>query len=172
MSVLPSLDPACEVLLSAARGNAPDTDRKCLALFSLIETSQTLSSWLRRELARSNLTENGFRLLAQVHQHETDGITSTEISTELHLPRQVISTTLGRLELSGLLTRERSSGDRRTLTLKLTAEGRRVFAAALQHCLHEINCIMSRLTPRDLDQLDQTCVQLRRLLAGHPPTAA
>ncbi len=172
MSVLPSADPACDVLLSAARGDSPVTGRKCHALFSLLETCQVLSQWMRRELARSNLTENGFRLLAQVIKHEAGGVTPTAVSAGLGLPRQVISTTLGRLEISGLISRERSTADRRTFTLKATPEGHRVFSFALQHCLHEINRVMSHHTPRDLAQLDQTCVELRQLFAGQPSSSA
>lgn len=172
MSVLPSPDPAHAVLLSAAREDSPDTERKCHALFSLIEACQAFSAWLRRELARSNLTENGFRLLAQVLKHEANGVTPTDIAGGLGLPRQAVSTTLGRLEISGLITRQRSTGDRRTFILKTTPEGRRVFSAALQHCLQEINRLMSQLPPRDFAQLDQTCVQLCRFFAAPSSTHA
>lgn len=169
MSVSPSADPACDVLLSAARGNSPGTGRKCHALLSLIETCQSLSTWLRRELARSNLTENGFRLLAQVIRRETEGVTPTDIATGLGLPRQVVSATLGRLEVSGLITRERSAGDRRTFTLKVTPEGRRVFSSALTHCVQSINRVMSTLEPQDVARLDDTCVQLRQFFTTPIP---
>lgn len=169
MSALPSVDPACDVLLSAARNAPAHTGLQSQALLGLFETCQTLSTWMRRELARNNLTENGFRLLAQVLQHESDGATSNVVTHGLGLPRPVISATLGRLEVSGLITRERSADDRRTFALKITPEGRRVFQTALHHCLREVNRAMSQLTPRHLEQLDQTCAQLRLFFADHHP---
>ncbi len=161
MSVLPSHDPARTALLSAARGCSPDVRRQCHALLALVDTCQALSQWLRRDLARSNLTEPGFRLLAHVIGHAPADLTPSEISTELGLPRQLIAATLGRLEVSGLVARERNAHDRRTFTLKATPKGRRVFSAALQHCLRAIGRIMSPLEPQELVRLDHLCAQLR-----------
>ncbi len=135
-----------------------------------MDACQTLGQWLRRELARSDLTENGFRLLAQVIKHEAEGITPTDVSTGLGLPRQVISTILGRLEVSGLITRQRNTQDRRTFTLKATPEGHRVFSSALHHCLQSINRLMSTLEPQDADRLDQACARLRDLFSENTPS--
>jgi DNA-binding MarR family transcriptional regulator len=165
-----SQDPAREVLLSVARDQSPVVEKKCHALFALMETCQSLGHGLRRELALNHLTENGFRLLAQLVKHEPTALTPSELATNLHLPRQTISTILGRLEISRLITRERMATDRRALSLKLTTEGRRVFTIALDQYLQSITRVMSALDAKAIARLDETCTRLRHQFSEQPVT--
>lgn len=162
-----SHDPAREVLLSVARDKSPVAEMKCHALFELIDTSHSLGHGLRRDLALSDLTEHGFRLLAHIVRHESESLTPGAMADRLGLPRPVVSSTLGRLEVSGLITRERSPQDRRFFTLQLTDEGRRVFQAALGRCLKSINDLMSGVDPQEVARLNQTCTRLREHFLQH-----
>jgi DNA-binding MarR family transcriptional regulator len=154
--------PAREELLSVARGSSPAQELKCHALLELMETSQTLGHALTRELAHNELTENGFRVLALLMRHEKTAVSPGDVAGALHLRRSAISGVLGRLELSGLITRERNPADRRTLTLTLTQPGRQVFAKAVAHCLDSINRFMSVLPADEIAILEHACTRLRQ----------
>jgi DNA-binding MarR family transcriptional regulator len=165
-----SHDPTRAMLLSVARDQSPVAERKCHALFALIDTCRSLDHGLRRELARNHLTENGFGLLAQIASHEPRNLTPGELALCLNLPRQTISTILGRLEISNLIIRERTAADRRVLNLKFTVQGRRVFALALEKYLQAITRAMSALNAGDMARLVETCTRLRLQFGGQPAT--
>jgi len=154
--------PAREVILTAARAQSPESELKCHGLFELIDTCRTLEHDLRHELARSELTEQGFHVLAHLVRINPEPMTPSKVSDLLDVPRPAISQILGRLEISGLITRERSDGDRRSLTVKITEKGRLAFTTALAHCLQSINRLMAAVDPQDLNQLDQVCTRLRQ----------
>lgn len=161
MPTAQSHDPAREVILSAARAQSPVSESKCHALFGLIDTCQTLEHDLRHNLARSELTEQGFHLLAHLVSTHPYALTPGKASAHLSLPRPAISQILGRLEISGLITRERNDWDRRSLSVKITDKGRHVFTTALTRCLQSINRLMSVGNARDIHRLDSLCARLR-----------
>ncbi|WP_082780754.1 MarR family winged helix-turn-helix transcriptional regulator [Cephaloticoccus primus] len=155
--------PARELLFEAARADTTgQSERRCKTLFSLVDSAQALERRLKRELALCEVTELGFVLLAQVIRQEPDALTPSEAAHKLHLPRPAISTILGRLEVSGLIRRERSSDDRRSLSIRMTEKGRRVFEGAIAQCLQMVNTLMSHVDSRELSQLDDTCSRLRQ----------
>lgn len=162
MPTLQTHDSAREVLLTAARSQSSATELKCHALFGLIDTCQTLEHDLRHELARSELTESGFQLLAHLVRNHPEALTPGEAADRLSLPRPAISHILGRLEISGLITRERNSWDRRSLAVNITDKGRQVFTSALNKCLQSINHLMFAIEPQEIHQLDHACTRLRQ----------
>ena len=154
--------PAREVILTAARAQSPESELKCHGLFELIDTCRILEHDLRHELARSELTEQGFHVLAHLVRIHPQAMTPGNVSELLALPRPAISQILGRLEISGLIIRERSDWDRRSLTVKITDKGRLAFTTALAHCLQSINRLMSAVDPHDMHRLDRVCTRLRQ----------
>jgi len=156
-------EPARQILLAAARADHPEaTEPKCKALFTLVDTCRLLERGLQCDLARSEITETGFLLLALLIREEPATFTPSEMADQLHLSRPVVSTTLGRLEVSGLIRRERSTTDLRSLTVRVTDKGRSVFSAAVSECLKSITRLMAELSTQQLDQFDATCSQIRR----------
>ncbi|MBP6506089.1 MAG: winged helix-turn-helix transcriptional regulator [Opitutaceae bacterium] len=168
MSVPFSHDPACAALLTGAPARSPAEELQCHALCEMMKTCQSLDAALRRELARSHLTVNGFRVLAQILGGEAAVVTPGDVAAGLELPRRQVSTILGRLEVSGLTTSERMPGDRRTFTLKVTTAGRQLFAAAVAHSRAAIVRYMSVLPTRDIATLDAACVLLRQSASSAP----
>jgi len=157
-------EPARQILLAAARADhtAATAEPKCQTLFTLVDTCRLLENGLQRDLARSEITENGFLLLALLIREEPKTLTPSEAADQLHVSRPVISTTLGRLEVSGLIRRARSTKDLRSLTVRITEKGRAVFSAAVAECLKSINRVMAVIPAQDLAQLDTTCSRLRQ----------
>jgi DNA-binding MarR family transcriptional regulator len=156
---------AREALLSAARDHSPADELRCRALLGLLQTCPSLQRALRRKLAPNTLTETGFHLLARLIQQESNVVTAGILAKDLSLSPQVVSASLGRLEISGLIRRERSSDDGRVLALKVSIAGRRAFASALSHYLEAITGVMSTLDPRDLATLDRICARLTEVAA-------
>lgn len=154
--------------MAVARDRSPVEELQCHALLSLLETCDSLSHSLKRELARHAHTESGFSMLAYLLRHESDLVTPVNVAEGLNLPRQTVGTILGRLEVSGLITRERLAGERRVQTIKVTAAGRRAFASGLSHFLASVTRLMSPLDPREIAALDVTCTRLRDISAQLP----
>jgi len=156
-------EPARQILFAAARADHPEaTEPKCKTLFTLVDTCRLLENGLQRDLACSEITENGFLLLALLIREEPKPFTPSEMADQLHLGRPVVSTTLGRLEVSGLIRRERSTTDLRSLVVRITEKGRSVFSAAVAECLKSITRLMAEIPAQELAQLDATCSRLRR----------
>ncbi len=157
--------PAGDALMAAARGRSPIEELQCRALLGLLETSDSLQHALKRELSRHAHTESGFNVLAHVIRQEAGFVSAKHVAEGLGLPRQTVEATLGRLEISGLITRERSAHDRQIFTLKATAAGRQAFSSALSHSLASITRVMSALDPHEVAALDVTCARLRQVSA-------
>lgn len=148
-------------MLAAAGEQSPEVELKCRALLGLLQACHSLQHALRREAAPNSLTESGFCILACLNQQELLPANSLALARELSLSPSVVSAALGRLEISGLVARERSQKDRRVLALTITAAGRRAFANTLSHYLKCITGVMSVLDPHDVATLDLACARLR-----------
>jgi len=156
-------EPARQILFAAAHDHQSDAAvPKCKTLFTLVDTCRLLENGLQRDLAHSEITENGFLLLSLLIREEPNTFTPSEMADQLHLGRPIVSTTLGRLEVSGLIRRERSTTDLRSLTVRITDKGRQVFASATAECVKSINRLMAEISAQELAQLDATCSRLRQ----------
>lgn len=153
--------PARDAMLAEACKQSSEIELKCHALLGLLQACHSLQQALRREAAPNTLTESGFCVLACLNKHELMPANSQALARELSLSPPVVVATLGRLEISGLVARERSQEDRRALALRITAAGRRAFADTLSHYLKGITGVMSVLDPHDVAILDLACARLR-----------
>jgi len=159
-------------MLAKAGEQSPEVELKCHALIGLLQACHSLQRALRREIAPNSLTESGFGILACLDQHELLPANSQALARELSLSPPVVVATLGRLEISGLVTRKRSLKDRRVLALRITAAGRRAFADTRSHYLNCITGVMSVLDPHDVATLDLACARLREASAHVPASAS
>lgn len=162
-------EPTRHAVLEAARERSPVEELRCHALLELTATAQQLASALRRELARSELTETSFRLLAQVWHGRAALVTPGQLARQIGLPSRDISSVLHRLEVSGLVARERDRDDRRRVGITLTRAGERIFSTALDRYVAAVTRLMSVLDSRDVESLDHAC---RILLQYSPSTQA
>ena len=70
---------------------------------------------------------------------------------------------LDRLEKKGVLRRVRARGDRRTVRLKLTAEGKRLYPRILEALVEVFNRLLRGFSRRDVRQLEDL---LKRMVAN------
>lgn len=88
------------------------------------------------------------------------GISPSQLASLLHLDRSTISTALNRMERDGLLTRRADENDRRSVTLWLSAKGKKLdrpseatVESAVQRTLEQINQRDLKATGRVMEQL-------------------
>jgi MarR family transcriptional regulator, multiple antibiotic resistance protein MarR len=94
-----------------------------------------------------------------------DGAASTaaELCKILIYDPGAMTRLLDRLEKKGVLRRVRAKGDRRTLRLELTAEGRRLYPRILETRVEVFNRLLHGFSKSDVNQLEDL---LKRMLAN------
>jgi len=75
-------------------------------------------------LEENNVTRASFAVLSAIRHH--DVTTPAALADFIGIDRAAITRHLDRIEEQGLIIRDRSSSDRRSVNLKLTAEGERL----------------------------------------------
>lgn len=166
-----TIDPAGEALLTAVRAQSPQEERRCHALFGLTDACSALSKALRRRLAESDLTEIGFRILAIVIRNEPRATPQNELASLLGVQPRSLSVVLGRLEISGLLRKERPQRRSKQWPVKATPEGQLIFSLALKHCHRQIHEASSALDASSLHVLEDACERLQHLCTKNAENA-
>lgn len=101
--------------------------------FALYTASRATAAAYREALAETKLTFPQY--LVMLALWENDGLTVSELGTELHLDSGTLSPLLTRLETNGYVTRSRPERDGRRVVVQLTAAGKKLRAVAEQiHC--------------------------------------
>lgn len=140
-----------------ARAGAAGVDREVdiavlTAALNLVRVSNLLVNDLESRVHRpSGWTWAGFRVMFAVLV--TAKAEPREVARLAGVTRASVSGVLNTLERDGLVVRERSSADRRVVTVRLTARGRRATIAAFKRN-HEIEKLwLSGLSRDDLQTL-------------------
>ena len=94
-----------------------------------------------------------------------DGAASTaaELCRILIYDPGAMTRLLDRLEKKGVLRRVRATGDRRTVRLELTADGKRLYPRILEALVEEFNRLLHGFSKSDVRQLEEL---LKRMLAN------
>jgi DNA-binding MarR family transcriptional regulator len=164
-------DPSCrENFLALARDRSPAEELKCRALLDLLDAGQAFNGGFRRELGASGLTESGFLVLAHLISTDPEATGDTEVgfAQTLRLSRPVLAEVLGRLEVSGLIARQRPSRHRGGLAIMATELGRQVFSTALASALNAVVRAAATLDDRETALVELACVRLRKAFAPDP----
>ena len=163
-------------LRAAPRAGASDNETKIDVFIKLLAATDSARAELRRQLAAQGLTELGFEVLTTMQSQESSEVPPSLIADTTGILRGTLTDVLVRLEMSGLITRRRSSTDRRQFFAELTALGRKRCAAASEHYCSAIVDLMRKLSSTDLTRLDHLLgeiadglaeVQKRTLLPVH-----
>jgi DNA-binding MarR family transcriptional regulator len=112
-------------ILGQWRRERPDLDPIPIALFGMIARVHVISRRrINRTLKEFDLTREMFDVLATLRRSGPPyQLTPTQLSRSLVLTGPGMTNRLDRLEENGLVLRARSSGDRRSVQIVLTAEG-------------------------------------------------
>lgn len=105
--------------------------------------------------------------------HLRDGLarTASDIARELHHDSGALTRVLDQLEGRGLVTRRRSSTDRRVVQLGLTPQGRRTVEDLLPTVVTELNAALAPLTRAEFAQFERTLRKMDQHLSPAVPAA-
>ena len=95
-----------------------------------------------------------------------------EVAAALALPLPRTSQILGDLEARGLVERERAPSDRRRVTVRISARGRRLVAVLRRAQRQRVERLLAVLGPRDGEQLVRIFERAARRLAPATPSVA
>ncbi len=139
------------------------------------DPSLALSVWVRllkahglllrqvRRLVPPALTLPQFDVMAQLDRR-TEGMTPKELTRELLVTAGNVTGIVERLVGRGLVSRQPVPGDRRTMRIVLTAEGRRVMAEAFPRHREDLARLLAPVPPSTLVALRDALGVLARSL--------
>lgn len=99
-----------------------------------------------------NLAPNHFRVLGALARRNCN---LTELAEEWNVSLPTMSSTVQTLVERGWLDRDRSSDDRREVTLRMTNEGRRVLASEHRRLTEWVAAKMESLDPSDVRRVER-----------------
>lgn len=110
-------------------------------VIELRRITQAIDVWSRHLLQEFGLTSPQLATLREIMKGEN--VSPVALATVLHLSQPTVSGILARLERRGLIRRDRSPSDRRSVLAAVTKEGKQLAAKAppllRDHFRHEIN---------------------------------
>ena len=139
------------------RGTAKEV-RALDAYIKLMRAARTLHGRLERRLLAHELTENQFGVL-EILMHLGPG-TPSELSRKQFTSCGNVTLLLDNLERDGLVRRERSPDDRRSVVVHLTRAGRELATRALAVEVAELTREFATLTGEEQTTLGALCKKL------------
>ena len=118
----------------------------------------SLSLFISRSLAQSGLTESQFGVIEALHH--LGPMRPCELATKLLTSGANMTTVIDNLEKRSLITRERVPEDRRSFTIRLTAEGRQIIEKLFPRHAECITAEMSVLDSGEQEILGALCRKL------------
>jgi DNA-binding MarR family transcriptional regulator len=118
--------------------NKPFRTLRQEAQLNLVRTANILSDAFEQMLKPHGITGTQYNVLRILRGAEPDGLCRNEVSQRLLNRMPDATRLLDRMEEAGLVTRERSTADRRLVTTRITKKGRQLVddldeAADAQH---------------------------------------
>ena len=90
----------------------------------------SLNQVFRQRIAHLNLTPDQYSILRWLSEGDLRGLTQQTITDLMASDPNTITSTLQRMEKSGLISRNAHESDKRARRVRIEADGRRVFAQA------------------------------------------
>ena len=136
----------------------PSERRALNAYIALSRSSTTVSRDLSASIRETGLSESQFGALeALLH---LGPLAPCDLGEKLLTSRPNITAVVDELERRGLVRRERSQEDRRSLTVHLTPAGERLISSHMPRHVAAVTRRLSALTQREQDQLGRLCKKL------------
>ena len=143
------------------------TDRALRTIRRLTTAYQAFAAYSAAQVRTLGLTPPQFDVLATLG--DRSGMTCRELGERTLITKGTLTGVLDRMERRGLLSREPLEHDRRSVFVRLTPVGERLFTKVFPEHVQHLADHMRCLDRRELDQLDTL---LERLAAGFAPGAA
>lgn len=140
-------------LLDEIKQTKPFASASDEALLSILRTATVLEHGSNEILRPHGITMTQYNVLRILRGAGARGLCGKEIAERLISRVPDVSRLLDRMEQTGLLGKERDAGDRRHITARITAKGRRVLEKATPALTDFGRGRVERLSARTIDAL-------------------
>ncbi len=137
----------------------------------LAECMQGFERFSGESVRRHGLTHAQFDIIATLGN--TPGMSYKELGERTLITKGTLTGVIERLEQKGLVARERSSDDKRSFFVRLTAAGEAAFNEVFPRVVEHGKSLFSSYSEADFDELDHALRKLRQQIAdtGRPPAS-
>ncbi len=150
------------LLNQAEQRQHPDTDGLKLC-FQLLSVAANIDRSCAQRLAPYALSEGRFVLLFLL-EAAPDGLSPHTLATQAGITRPTVTGLLDGLEKEGLIARQPSQADRRSLTIVLTDKGRQLSAQMFAEHTQWMSDLFNVLNPQERAQMGAL---LQKMAVGH-----
>lgn len=142
------------------------------AYLNVIRTAALFACQFNRLFKSKGIGESGYNVLRILRAAGHEGRTWTAIHENLVVPAPDVTRLVSRLERDGLVTRERSTRDRRVIRVFITPAGQRL-VDELDEPLQDLHrSMLGHLSPDELSDLSRALEQARGPLEEMDDTVA
>jgi len=141
----------------AGRGFADDTNESIGYL--LRDASRRILAAMTRELEGHGLSLPQYFVLRELYQAE--GLTQRELSHRVGVLEPTIVATLDALEQNGVVTRVRSTTDRRKIGVMLTPRGEALRGTLLGYAANVLDRALDGVSAADIDTMRATLQRIK-----------
>lgn len=142
-----------------SRYQGTETELQALDCYiKLQRAADSIASRAHKHLMQVNLSISQFGVLECLYH--LGPLCQRDIGKKILKSSGNISTVIDNLEKRGYVVRQRSTEDRRYISVDLTASGRTMIAEIFPHHVEEIVTQMKALSPRELQRLSRLCKTL------------
>ncbi len=129
----------------------------------LAECLQGFERFSGEAVRRCGLTHAQFDIIATLGN--TPGMTYKELGDKTLITKGTLTGVIERLDSKGLVERIRSCEDKRSFSVRLTAQGEKVFAEVFPLVVSQGKALFASYSEADFDDIDRTLRKLKQLLA-------
>jgi DNA-binding MarR family transcriptional regulator len=135
----------------------------------LAECLQGFERFTGETVRASGLTHAQFDIVATLGN--TAGMSYKELGERTLITKGTLTGVIERLEQKGLVQRERSSEDKRSFSVRLTAQGEQVFREVFPQVVEHGKKLFASYGATDFDKLDEALGTLRQRMADATATS-
>src|SRR5215213_597741 len=133
--------------------NKPFRTLRQEAQLNMVRTANVLSDAFEQMLKPYGITGTQYNVLRILRGAEPEGLCRNEVSQRLLNRMPDATRLLDRMEESGLVTRERSTSDRRLVTTRITGKGRQIVDDLDEAADEQHEKALGHMTEKQLHQL-------------------
>ncbi|RMF14945.1 MAG: MarR family transcriptional regulator [Alphaproteobacteria bacterium] len=146
-------------------GGAPHSKQSIRLWLKLLSCTTLIENWLRNRMrSEFGTTLPRFDVLAALDRHP-EGLRMGELSRYLLVSNGNVTGIVQRLEQEGLVARQTTPGDKRSIRVRLTAQGRRRFTEWAREHEAWLDRLFSDLSNDEMDELMRHLRHLQESLA-------
>lgn len=144
------------------------------AYFALMEVSGLLTHRVEQQLRdESDITYIQFQILARLRDQPTGRLRMTDLADGVVHSRSGLTYQVGLLERAGLVGREPTPGDERSVTVVLTDAGRELVGRVMPGHVQVVReSLLDHLSSADVAALDDVLGRVRDAMRCGPPPSA